>query len=367
MTEAEKKSIQATSSNMKSGAKNNKTMKPLTSITSSSSKHKKGRVQVVAKNPLHEQEEELIRFQRWKLIYPFYNVMKETLEGFYNTFKTFQTSIFRYSFKSLSDVRQKLAILWGEYPWLSSLVGDDSGAKEGEDKGVFFQLYHLISDAFLYEKGYFYHHYYAFQEEFRFEIGTLFLKLKDFLERRKQEDEERRLKALITIVPNAEDGLQEDYMKKQLLNTSEKVVDDDDIDNPLDYIEQLESKQRFQDITNLRLLEICKEYIVGINTIDVISGKSKFSLVIQDFDPMDLWPVIHSMTASTAGLKEAEVRKQQRGGEKKESMEQIFKRTSISRNKQSRGATGVIAGGGDDKGKNKGNALMAAAAAFGNF
>lgn len=182
MTDAEKKSIQATSSNMKSGAKNNKTMKPLTSITSSSSKHKKGRVQVVAKNPLHEQEEELIRFQRWKLIYPFYNVMKETLEGFYNTFKTFQTSIFRYSFKSLSDVQQKLAILWGEYPWLSSLVGDDSGGKEGEDKGVFFQLYHLISDAFLYEKGYFYHHYYAFQEEFRFEIGTIFLKLKDFLE-----------------------------------------------------------------------------------------------------------------------------------------------------------------------------------------
>lgn len=186
------------------------------------------------------------------------------------------------------------------------------------------------------------------------------------VQRRKREDEERRLKALITIVPNADDGLQEDYMKKQLLNTSEKVVDDDDIDNPLDYIEQLESKQRFQDITNLRLLEICKEYIVGINTIDVISGKSKFSVVIQDFDPMDLWPVIHSMTASTAGLKEAEIRKQQKGGEKKETMEQIFKRTSISRNKHSRGTTGVPTDA-EDKGKNKGNALMAAAAAFGNF
>lgn len=155
-------------------------------------------------------------------------------------------------------------------------------------------------------------------------------------------------------------------MKKQLLQSGDgkgNEEGDEDTDNPLDYIEQLESKQRFQDINNLRLLEICKEYILGINTLDIISGKNKLSISIQDFDPLELVPLIHSLSASGA---ESMTTGKEKG--KRESMDQVFKRTSINRNKSRMGtaaSSSTSAEGGGKKGGD--NALLNQVASFGNF
>jgi hypothetical protein len=124
----------------------------------------------------------------------------------------------------------------------------------------------------------------------------------------------------------------QDYMKKQLLSFDPTGGDDEDLDNPIEYISELESKQRLQDVNNLRLLALCKECVVGINAIDIISGKNKLSIGISEFDLFDIFPAI-----TGAGFSRKKDQSQSQSSksttEKKESMEEIFRRTSITRKK----------------------------------
>jgi hypothetical protein len=130
-------------------------------------------------------------------------------------------------------------------------------------------------------------------------------------------------------------------MKKQLLSF-DPTTDDEDLDNPIDYISELENKQRLQDINNLRLLSVCKECIVGINAIDIVSGKNKLSIGISEFDLFDLFPIITGSSSSSSSSSSIPSGKQQHGkkvqpssksSEKSETMEEIFKRTNITRKK----------------------------------
>jgi hypothetical protein len=139
-------------------------------------------------------------------------------------------------------------------------------------------------------------------------------------------------------------------MKKQLLSDTNHTDKEDEMENPTDYIRELEIKQRMQDVNNLRLLELCKEYIVGINTIDIISGKNKFTVTIQELDIFDLFPMFSSFTepqqyqpGGGGGSEEDQPSSAQHGKKKNkaaaakrktESMEAIFKRTNITRNKK---------------------------------
>jgi hypothetical protein len=135
-------------------------------------------------------------------------------------------------------------------------------------------------------------------------------------------------------------------MKKQLLSDTNHTDKEDEMENPTDYIRELEIKQRMQDVNNLRLLELCKEYIVGINTIDIISGKNKFTVTIQELDIFDLFPMFSSFTEPQQyqpGEEDQPSSSTQHGKKKNkaaaakrktESMEAIFKRTNITRNKK---------------------------------
>jgi hypothetical protein len=172
LNENEKSSIQATTENMKKdGGKT--LLKNLNSIQ----KHRKTKVQVVTKSSKIEEEEELLRYSRWKVVYPFYNSVRNWLETFYNYFHTMETGIFRYSFKNLQDFRNKMAILWSEYPWRDPKKPEES---------VWLNIYHYLTDNLLLEKGYFYMNYKEIMEEMSFEFNTLFTNLKQFLEVKNQ-------------------------------------------------------------------------------------------------------------------------------------------------------------------------------------
>jgi hypothetical protein len=133
-------------------------------------------------------------------------------------------------------------------------------------------------------------------------------------------------------------------MKKQLLSDANPLDKEDEMENPTDYIRELEIKQRMQDVNNLRLLELCKEYIVGINTIDIISGKNKFTVTIQELDIFDLFPMFSSFTEpqqyqpgeeeQSSSSQHGKKKNKTAAKRKTESMEAIFKRTNITRNKK---------------------------------
>jgi hypothetical protein len=200
LEEKEKESIQTASSTMKktnvsmNGSKSSFPMKSLTSSASNHNKqqsHKKVSNSSSSVNHHLEAEEERTRFDRWKLVYPFYNSMRNWLENLYFSFSSYQSGIFRYSFKNLSDFRQKLSLLWFDLPFSSLLFSHPSpsspsssslSSEEDEKNHTFFSLYHLLTDSFLFEKGFFYSHYKAIQEEFKFEFNSLFDNLKEFLE-----------------------------------------------------------------------------------------------------------------------------------------------------------------------------------------
>ena len=371
LNENEKNSLKTTSQTMK---KDGKVMKNLSTLANT----RKQRIQVVPKLQKIEEEEELLRYNRWKLVYPSYNKVKTYLEFLYQLINPFQSGIFRYSFRNLADFRNKLSILWYDLPWsnhhtnnsnnandLASKVANSSNPSASNDQpirpeSIWYEIFHWITDNLLYEKGYFYMNYKEIIEEFQFEFHSLFMKLKSFLENRKREDDEKRLKALITFNPadltNNDQTIQQDYMKKQLLATQSNNNgggpgddDQDHVQNPIDYIRELEMKQRLQDVNNLRLLELCKECIVGINVIDIISGKNKLSFIIQDFDLFDLFPLIHTNSfepPSMTSPEESQTNNNHHGpatadGKKKkvvkgESMDEIFRRTNLTRNKKAR-------------------------------
>jgi hypothetical protein len=180
LEEKEKLSIQTASSSMK---KINVPMKPL-SFTSSSktnlNKQQPKKDNNSSSSANLEAQEERTRFDRWKMMYPSYNSIRSWLESLYSSFSSYQSGIFRYSFKNLSDFRQKMSLLW--FDFCSPLSSSEESNSSAEKNTTFFSLYHLLTDSFLFEKGFFYSHYKAIQEEFKFEFSSLFDNLKEYLE-----------------------------------------------------------------------------------------------------------------------------------------------------------------------------------------
>jgi hypothetical protein len=168
------------------------------------------------------------------------------------------------------------------------------------------------------------------------------------------------LKELMTLNPtdssSAGINATTDYMKAQLLNTGENsTVEDDNLmlvdeDNPLYFIELLENKQYLQDINTLRLLECFKKYIIGFNAIDIFSGKNKLAIGVQDFEIFELLPDIYAYyhehihpkkqeaaagaARSNISFATSKTSKPQYDPNKPATMEEIFKRNSITRNKK---------------------------------
>jgi hypothetical protein len=193
LNEKEKSSIKATDAAMK-GA-DGKTLVSLDK-TSANGKNYTDMYAAVKTAKEIEAEEDAIRYDRWKMVYPYYNIAKNYLEAIYSYLNPLKNCFIRLSFRSLVELRHKIAIFYSDYSNYIASIGTNgsdpanSGGNSGNRRGVkgendvdiFYTIYRLFTDEMIFEKGHVARLFKAFQEDYLSELGTLFGNLKDYLE-----------------------------------------------------------------------------------------------------------------------------------------------------------------------------------------
>ncbi len=193
LNEKEKSSIKDTDATMK-GA-DGKTLVSLDK-TSANGKNYTDLYAAVKTAKEIEVEEDAIRYDRWKMVYPYYNIAKNYLEAIYSYLNPMKNCFIRLSFRSLVELRHKIAVFYSDYSnYIASIGtngsdptnnGGNSGNRRGmkgeNDVDIFYIIYQLFTDEMIFEKGHVARLFKAFREDYLSELGTLFGNLKDFLE-----------------------------------------------------------------------------------------------------------------------------------------------------------------------------------------
>lgn len=135
-------------------------------------------------------------------------------------------------------------------------------------------------------------------------------------QRRRREDDARRLKELLTFnkkqedeahakkednlkfQPKDEKQAQEEKKKATLermkrigLTGNEDILTNDDHDrNPIAFVHSLETDNRLGDVSNLRMMQLLCDNVVGVHSMELISGKCKLTAMMQGLDIFDYVP-----------------------------------------------------------------------------
>jgi len=197
----------------------------------------------------------------------------------------------------------------------------------------------------LHEKGYLFSLYQQFVQLFKAEFGQLFENLQEFLEERKKEDDAKRLRSLMTIMTSMSEQ-DASLAQKQAKETMERLKrlgiseaeqadlmnDEEGFQNPTDYIQRIEINQRQSDVLNIRLYECLKSFMIGLHTIETISGKHKLSVSTQEIDIFEILPAINIQRS--VDFLDSIKSKASTTKEKPETMNDIYRKTLLSRNQK---------------------------------
>lgn len=328
--------------------------------------------------------EERLRYDRWSRIFPHYGTIVSYCRYWYNMLSSWKNAVtFRYSYKDLDDFVRKLLIDQNAYnlvlpfrleckKWQRKTAQpnvDDGRSRSNNSKGIKsskhsgkrnmqfeeenddeidqeqsqdFQKSVIGRNWYeiLHEKGYLFSLFQQFTQHFKSEFGHLFGGLKTFLEERKKEDDAKRLQELMTIVTsqaekeaNASNQKNKDTierLKRLGISESEQadlMEDEDNFQNPADYIERVEINQRQSDILNIRLYECLKSFTIGLHTIEIISGRHKLSISTQELDIFEILPTLSNDQQPKDFLDRINKK-----NDNAETMNEIFRKTLISRN-----------------------------------
>jgi hypothetical protein len=247
-------------------------------------------------------DDQNLRHARWAIIYPYYKSLGQAVDGIISYWKGWNSGTMRYSFKSLCDCMNRLAILTG------------------------FQLWTHVPEQLLFQHGYLREKFVEITKEMQIEFGSLFHRLKEFLEKRKREEEARRLQELMTVHAakqqhEGEDGAASpDATVERMRRLGIRGEDAASLlqgrhKDPLTYVESLERDQKSYDVLNLRALEAVSKHVIGFHTLDLISGKNRLSVLFQGVDIFELIPPLEA--GSMQQVAQESVLRKDRPGSKK--------------------------------------------------
>lgn len=119
---------------------------------------------------------------------------------------------------------------------------------------------------------------------------------------KKLDDDARRKRELMTQQRDEEDKAKQadkastlEKLKRLGIDTHGSDLFHVDSSDPLEYIRNLSDEIAKQDVQNLIAVENLRAHVIGLHSCEIISGKSKLSVLVQGFDIFDILPQLPNM------------------------------------------------------------------------
>mmetsp|Transcript_25616 Transcript_25616/g.56689 ORF Transcript_25616/g.56689 Transcript_25616/m.56689 type:complete len:482 (-) Transcript_25616:1182-2627(-) len=235
-------------------------------------------------------EESRRRVERWHQLHHFFPPIRWGVGYLLDTLKCMQTASLKLHYGSLGEFTHKLGLM----------------------DVTFGRTY---SNTWMYVPGFVRDTYKYFAAKYKSEMGKKHASLKHHLEVKKKEDDERRIREIMDN-KGEEDGPQE---QDDRANTIEKLkrlgIDDGNIfqdegTDPKQHIRQVTDETSKLDVMGFITVENLRRHVLGVHSIELVTGKSKLSLSVQGLDLFDLLPELPNMQS----IAEANALKPQKTG-----------------------------------------------------
>lgn len=119
---------------------------------------------------------------------------------------------------------------------------------------------------------------------------------------KRKEDDARRKRELMTQQRESEDKAKMaekastlEKLKRLGIDTHGSDLFHVDSTDPLEYIRNLADEVAKQDVQNLIAVEKLRAHVIGLHSCEIVSGKSKLSVIVQGFDIFDILPQLPNM------------------------------------------------------------------------
>jgi hypothetical protein len=241
-------------------------------------------------NPIHNADDDKMRFQRWLTIYPYYPIIAQYAQRAYQFCTRWISGTFRYNYRTLADAFHSFFAI---------------------QSPNFASLYNILPEEFFYDLSFIHFFYQKTSLEIQQECCQLHSHLQHYLTIKREKAEWQRLQILLqTNVhrPTEEVVVEEEggggggddssvMMKLKRLGItnadaqqmSKLMSREKDIDSLL---EGTHSEYYEKALLSLKCLEFLQKYCIGIHSIDVFSGKSRLTMSLTDCNIFELLPVM---------------------------------------------------------------------------
>mmetsp|Transcript_746 Transcript_746/g.1286 ORF Transcript_746/g.1286 Transcript_746/m.1286 type:complete len:822 (-) Transcript_746:261-2726(-) len=236
------------------------------------------------KDPHHhnkEREEMIRRVERWQHLHPFFPAIKGFISYYLNSLKCMKNAVLKFTFSSLGELVHKLGIM-----------NVDFGR--------------TVQSSWTHIPGFLRETYNHFVEKYTKELSAKHDDLKKHLEKKKQEDDERRIREIMSKNEEELGGGEQnrkaddrtatlEKLKRLGIDTQGNDLFEEESSNPKDYIKMVNDETCKMDVMGFITIENLRKHVLGVHSVELITGKAKLSLSVQGFDIFDILPVLPSM------------------------------------------------------------------------